>query len=63
METVHRILRYLRSSPGKWLLFARRDYLIGYTYADWAALVTDRRSTSGYFTLVGVNLVNWQSKK
>ncbi|KAM2732340.1 hypothetical protein EV2_035909 [Malus domestica] len=35
----------------------------GYTDADWAGNITDRRSTSGYFTFVGGNLVTWRSKK
>ncbi|KAK2997970.1 hypothetical protein RJ639_026398 [Escallonia herrerae] len=30
---------------------------------DWAGAVDDRRSTSGYFTFVGGNLVTWRSKK
>ncbi|CAL8092463.1 unnamed protein product [Prunus armeniaca] len=30
---------------------------------DWAGNVTDRKSTSGYFTFVGGNLVIWRSKK
>ncbi|GJS24011.1 putative ribonuclease H-like domain-containing protein [Tanacetum coccineum] len=34
-----------------------------YTDADWARDKGDRRSTSGYFTLVGGNLVTWRSKK
>ena len=37
--------------------------VVGYTNVDWAGFVTDRRSTSGYFTFVGGNLVTWQSKK
>ncbi|RVW31843.1 Retrovirus-related Pol polyprotein from transposon RE2 [Vitis vinifera] len=32
-------------------------------YADWAENISDRKSTSGYFTFVGVNLVTWRSKK
>ncbi|XP_048427877.1 uncharacterized mitochondrial protein AtMg00810-like [Pyrus x bretschneideri] len=35
----------------------------GYTDADWAGNITDGRSTSGYFTFIGGNLVTWRSKK
>nr|XP_033509805.1 uncharacterized mitochondrial protein AtMg00810-like [Nicotiana tomentosiformis] len=34
-----------------------------FTNADWAGSLDDRRSTSGYCTLVGGNLVTWRSKK
>jgi hypothetical protein len=59
MNAVIRILRYLKSSPGKGILFTKGDSLDinGYTDADWAGSVQDRRSTSGYFTFVGGNLV------
>ncbi|XP_028115337.1 pentatricopeptide repeat-containing protein At1g62930, chloroplastic-like [Camellia sinensis] len=60
-----RILRYLKSSPGKGLYFSKHDHLSveAYTDADWAGSITDRRSTSGYCTFVGGNLVTWSSKK
>ncbi|XP_028126175.1 uncharacterized protein LOC114322907 [Camellia sinensis] len=32
-----------------------------YTDADWAGSVTDRRSTSGYYTSGGSNVVTWRS--
>jgi hypothetical protein len=38
-------------------------HINGYTDADWAGNITDRKSTSGYFTFVGGNLVTWRSKK
>ena len=65
LEAVFRILRYLKSSPGKGLFFSRHDHfrVEAYTDADWAGSITDRRSTSGYCTFVGGNLVTWRSKK
>lgn len=46
-------------------MFSKNNHLniSGYTDADWAGDNTDRRSTSGYFTFVGGNLVTWRSKK
>ncbi|KAM5585973.1 hypothetical protein ABKV19_005070 [Rosa sericea] len=65
MDAVVRILRYLKRAPGKGLMFSKYHYLevSGYTDADWAGCITDRRSTSGYFTFIGGNLVTWKSKK
>lgn len=65
MKAVIRILRYLKASPGKGLMFRKCNHLNidGYTDADWAGSITDRKSTSGYFTFVGGNLVTWRSKK
>ena len=65
MNAVMRILRYLKSAPGKGLVFRKHGHLrtSGYTDADWAGNITDRRSTSGYFTFVGGNLVTWRNKK
>ncbi|KAL5546306.1 hypothetical protein UlMin_005993, partial [Ulmus minor] len=65
MDAVERILRYLKSAPGKGLLFTKHNHLKieGYTDADWAGSADNRRSTSGYFTFVGGNLVTWRSKK
>ena len=65
MGAVIRILRYLKLSPGKGILFSKIAHLNieGYTYSDWAGNILDRKSTSGYFTFVGGNLVTWMSKK
>jgi hypothetical protein len=65
MEVVYRILRYLKSCPGKGLLYTRQGnlHVECYTDADWAGSLDDRRSTSGYCVFVGGNLVAWRSKK
>ena len=65
MDAVMRILSYLKSSPRKGLMFSKNDHLNvdGYIDADWARNITDRKSTSSYFTFVGGNLVTWRSKK
>ncbi|RVW65275.1 Retrovirus-related Pol polyprotein from transposon RE1 [Vitis vinifera] len=63
MNAVIRILRYLKNAPGKGILFAKNidhQSIEVYTDADWAGVVDDRRSTSGYFTFVGGNLVTWK---
>ncbi|KAJ0625451.1 putative RNA-directed DNA polymerase [Helianthus annuus] len=65
MGAVCRIMRYLKGTIGHGVLFKSNGHLKiqGYTDADWAGDKGDRRSTSGYFTLVGGNLVTWRSKK
>jgi hypothetical protein len=59
MDAVGRILQYLKSDPGRGLMFSNNGHLDieGYTDADWAGNLFDRKSTSGYFTFVGGNLV------
>ena len=65
LDVANRILRYLKSCPGKGILFTNHGHLRieGYTDADWAGCLDDRRSTSGYCMFVGGNLVSWRSKK
>lgn len=65
MDAVMRIIRYLKGCPGKGLLYTPRGNLKVecYTDADWAGSVDDRRSTSGYCTFIGGNLITWRSKK
>ncbi|KAM2136099.1 hypothetical protein ACFX1R_005897 [Malus domestica] len=65
MDLITHILRYLKMAHGRVLVFSNNGHLNvkGYTDADWVGSITDRRSTSGYFTFVGGSLVTWRSKK
>ena len=65
MESVYRILRYLKRAPGRGLLFLKNEKMVieGYKDADWAGDLLTRKSTSGYLTFFDGNLVTWRSKK
>ncbi|XP_071728419.1 uncharacterized protein [Rutidosis leptorrhynchoides] len=65
MEAVMRIIRYLKKIADHGVMFKRHGYLKTqiYTNASWAGEKGDRKFTSGFFTLVGGNLVAWKSKK
>ncbi|XP_021723750.1 uncharacterized protein LOC110691138 [Chenopodium quinoa] len=65
LEAVYRILRYLKGTPGKGVIYGTHGHLDlhAFTDADWGGDRDSRRSTSGYFTLVGGNLVTWKSKR
>jgi hypothetical protein len=64
---VYQILRYLKSAPGKGLIFRKNGHLNivieGYCDSNWASCSDDRKSTSGYCMFIGDNLVSWKSKK
>ena len=62
---MYRLLRYLKSTPRKGILYKNHGTLNleCYTDANYAGALTDRRSTSSYYTLPGGNLVTWRSKK
>uniref|UniRef100_A0A3Q7J741 Mitochondrial protein n=1 Tax=Solanum lycopersicum TaxID=4081 RepID=A0A3Q7J741_SOLLC len=53
------ILKYLKSVPAKGILFTKCIDPLVINAGD----INDRRSTWGYFTFVGGNLVTWRSKK
>ncbi|XP_022750999.1 uncharacterized protein LOC111299809 [Durio zibethinus] len=77
LKAVHCILQYLKKSLSEGLYFKKSislseglyfkksiDWAIKVcTDVDWARLVTDRRSTTGYCSYVCGNLVTWRSKK
>ena len=65
MDAVRRTLCYVRSTLD-YALFYVADTpltLYGYTDADWAGSVGDRRSTSGFTFSFGSAAVTWSSKK
>jgi hypothetical protein len=57
LDIGHRILQYLKGTPGKGLWFAKSGHLEvdGYSDSHWAGCQDDRRSTSGYCVFVGGN--------
>jgi len=65
LNAATRILKYIKGSPGKGLLYGHNDHtgVVCYTDADWAGSPSDRRSTSGYCVSISGNLISWKSKK
>nr|GFA95312.1 putative ribonuclease H-like domain-containing protein [Tanacetum cinerariifolium] len=61
MNAALRIVRYLKRTAGHGVLFRSNGHLNIQMYTDRDK--GNRRSTSGYFSLVGGNLVTWRSKK
>ena len=62
---VKRILRYLKGTHDYGLLYQKKASveLLGYSDADWAGDVGDRKSTSGYVFFLGGAAVSWKSCK
>jgi hypothetical protein len=62
---VKRILRYLKSCTNLGLKICKSSSMLvnGYSDADWAGCLDDRRSTGGFAIYLGNNLVSWNAKK
>ena len=65
MTVVYHILRYLKGTSGKGLLFQKSQErgAKGYLDADWAGSIADSRSTLEFCTKLWGNLVTWRNKK
>ena len=69
-RTVHwlgviRVLAYVKKALGKGLIYKKNGHVLikAYSDSDYAGDKGDRKSTSGYCTYVGGNMVMWRSKK
>ncbi|KAJ8755821.1 hypothetical protein K2173_024366 [Erythroxylum novogranatense] len=62
-KCLRRILRYLKGTIHYGLSFSASLVLSAFSYADWAGCPTTRRSTTGYCTFLGSNIISWCAKK
>ena len=62
---VKRIMRYLKGTSAHGLLYSRNNSseCVGFSDADWAGDVNDRKSTTGYTFQIGGASVSWNSSK
>ena len=60
-----RVVHYLKTSPGRGLLFSRTSevQLLGFSDADWGGCVDTRKPISGYCFFLGHSFISWKSKK
>ena len=60
-----RVLRYLKGTTKHGILYQKEesDQFIGYSDADWAGDLSDRKSTSGYIFILSGGPISWSSRK
>jgi histone deacetylase 1/2 len=64
-SAVKRILRYIRGTMnlGLKIALSKSMMISGFSDADWAGCIDDRRSTGGFAVYLGSNLVSWSARK
>ena len=59
-----RILKYLKKALRKGILYSDSSHIrVDFTDANWAGLLIDRQSITGYGVFLRGNLVSWKNKK
>ena len=60
-----RVLRYLKGTEKHGILYSEKGHneCVGFSDADWAGDVNDRKSTTGYLFQKSGGAVTWKSKK
>jgi hypothetical protein len=65
LDAVKRILRYIKHTLHCGIFYETKSQLQvhGYTEANWAGNVSNRRSTNGFLFYFGSDVISWSSKK